>query len=115
MSHASTRERERNLGPEEQLDYEQQAEMLRALAHPARLRLLSLLASKPACVGELVEQTGYRQPYVSQNLAVLREVGLVSGTRDGATICYALVCPQMRQLLVDIRLTCRKHSELAGT
>lgn len=87
--------------------------MLRALAHPGRLQLLSLLSRRPACVSELVEQTGYRQPYVSQNLAVLRDAGLVAGTRDGVNICYQVTCPRMEQLLLNIRQTCRLNKELA--
>lgn len=99
--------------PTEQIAYEDQAEILRALAHPARLQLLSLLSRRPACVSELVERTGYRQPYVSQNLAVLRDAGLVAGTRDGLSICYQVTCPNIEQLLLNIRQTCRLNKKLA--
>lgn len=90
----------------DRLTYHRQAEILRVLAHPARLRLLTMLASSPACVGELTEQTGFRQPYVSQHLAALRKGGLVICTRDGLTVTYYLACPQLEDFLADIRTTC---------
>lgn len=83
--------------------YRCQAEMLRAMAHPARLRLLAVLLEAPACVGELVEQTGYRQPYVSQHLAKLREAGLVEGVREGMTVRYHVICPQTEHFLAAVR------------
>jgi DNA-binding transcriptional ArsR family regulator len=79
--------------------YQVWANKFRALAHPARLQLLSLLAQRPACVYELVKWAGYRQPYISQQLAVLREAELVCTERDGLRCRYYLAYPELPVLL----------------
>ncbi len=91
--------------------YEYQAEILRAMAHPARLRLLAVLLEGPACVGELVERTGYRQPTVSQHLARLREAGLVEGIREGMTVRYHVTCPQTEHFLSTVGMLYQPHAE----
>ncbi len=71
------------------------------LADPVRIRLLSLVVSAEsgeACVCELVEPLGRSQPTVSHHLKVLREAGLVSGTRRGTNIWYAVVPTQLDAL-----------------
>jgi ArsR family transcriptional regulator, arsenate/arsenite/antimonite-responsive transcriptional repressor len=65
-----------------------------ALADPARLRLLSLIAAQPdgeVCACELVEPIGKSQPTVSHHLKVLREAGLVEGDKRGTWVWYRAV------------------------
>lgn len=72
---------------------ESMAHAFAALADPVRLRLLSLIATSSAgevCVCDLVEPLGKSQPTVSHHLKVLREAGLIVGTRRGRWIDYAL-------------------------
>ena len=65
-------------------DAQRLAEVLRALAHPARLRLLSIItAAGEACACDLVEPVGLSQPTVSHHLRVLVEVGLVRREQRG--------------------------------
>jgi len=64
--------------------------LLRALANPERLLLLSSLEIKEQCVSELAVTTGIRQPTLSQQLGVLRDQGLVSPRREGKYIFYRL-------------------------
>jgi ArsR family transcriptional regulator len=67
------------------------AEGLKALAHPARLRILEVLAARRSCVcGEIVEVMPLAQATVSQHLKVLKEAGLIRGTIDGRNSCYCL-------------------------
>jgi DNA-binding transcriptional ArsR family regulator len=66
------------------------AEMMQALATPSRVRILSRLAAGPCSVGELARAVGMEQPAVSQQLRVLRHLGLVVGERDGRQVIYAL-------------------------
>jgi ArsR family transcriptional regulator len=80
-------------------DYERRATFLQALAHPARLRILEVLADHPACVCDLTWRLGRRQPYISQQLMVLRAAGLVTGDREGANIRYRLTDPRLSRLL----------------
>src|SRR5262249_57190281 len=65
-----------------------------ALADPARLRVLSLLAAADAgevCACDLVEPVGRSQPTVSHHLKVLSEAGLVVGEKRGRWVWYRTV------------------------
>jgi ArsR family transcriptional regulator len=65
-----------------------------ALADPARLRVISMLAAAEAgevCVCEFVEPLGKSQPTVSHHLKVLGDAGLVIGNRRGKWVWYSLV------------------------
>ncbi len=66
------------------------AETMQALATPSRVRILSRLGAGPCSVGELARAVGMEQPAVSQQLRVLRHLGLVVGERDGRQVIYAL-------------------------
>lgn len=74
-------------------DADELATAFKALADPARLRLLSLIASSDggACACDLIEPLGRSQPTVSHHLRVLREAGLVTSERDGTWIWYRVV------------------------
>lgn len=61
------------------------------LAHPLRIRILQLLASRETCVcGEIVEELPVAQSTVSQHLKILKEAGLVQGEVDGPRVCYCI-------------------------
>lgn len=64
--------------------------MLRVLANEDRLLLLCQLTQGEACVSELEELLGIRQPTLSQQLSVLRNEGIVSTRREGKKIFYQL-------------------------
>ena len=66
------------------------AALLKALAHPARLLVLCQLVEGEASVGELQPITGLSMSALSQHLAVLREMELVTTRREGQTIHYSL-------------------------
>ena len=63
---------------------------MQALAAPSRVRILSRLAAGPCSVGALARDVAMEQSAVSQQLRVLRHLGLVVGERDGRQIIYAL-------------------------
>ena len=79
--------------------YKAQAQLFRALSHPVRLRILDILSRQEACVCHLTAILGQRQPYVSQQLATLREAGLVADRRDGTLIYYRLPDEHLARLL----------------
>jgi len=83
--------------------YERQAQLFRALAHPVRLRILDILARQEACVCHLTAVLEQRQPYVSQQLAKLRDAGLVTDRRDGTLIYYGLADEHLAGLLGEGR------------
>ncbi len=65
--------------------------LLRALANPARFRIVQILASRRECVtGDLVDALPLAQSSVSEHLTVLKEAGIVQGTVDGPNRCYCL-------------------------
>jgi ArsR family transcriptional regulator, arsenate/arsenite/antimonite-responsive transcriptional repressor len=67
------------------------AELAKALAHPARLRILRLLLATPGCIGgEIVDAVGLAQSTVSEHLRILKSAGIISGEIDGPRVCYAL-------------------------
>jgi ArsR family transcriptional regulator len=68
--------------------YESQAKLLKMLANPARLQILDILRAGEQCVCHLEAVLGLRQPYVSQQLMVLRKAGLVTDRKDGVRVFY---------------------------
>jgi ArsR family transcriptional regulator len=67
------------------------AEVLKAVAHPLRLRLIAVLVEAPTHVGALAERLGAGQAIVSQQLRILRNSGLVAADRVGGHATYRLV------------------------
>ena len=67
------------------------ANLAKALAHPARLNILRLLAHTPGCIGgDIVEAVGLAQSTVSEHLRILKTAGVITGEIDGPRVCYAL-------------------------
>jgi DNA-binding transcriptional ArsR family regulator len=79
--------------------YRQLADLHQALAHPVRLHILDILARGEACVCHLTAVLGRRQPYVSQQLAALRDAGLVADRRVGTLVYYRVRDARMVALL----------------
>jgi DNA-binding transcriptional ArsR family regulator len=79
------------------------AQFFRALAHPARIRMLEILVRGGRTVQELQEALALDQPIVSQQLAVLRNQGIVSAQKEGSSVRYALRDPLVGALL-DVAL-----------
>ncbi|MCO1656327.1 ArsR/SmtB family transcription factor [Pseudonocardia humida] len=79
---------EEPLGPARAVEL---ARAFKALGDPARLRLLSLIASHPggeACVCDVSDGFDLAGPTISHHLKVLREAGLISGERRGTWVYY---------------------------
>jgi ArsR family transcriptional regulator len=67
------------------------AALAKAIAHPARVRILRLLLATPGCIGgTIVGAVGLAQSTVSEHLRILKSAGLITGEIDGPRICYAL-------------------------
>jgi ArsR family transcriptional regulator, arsenate/arsenite/antimonite-responsive transcriptional repressor len=80
---------------------ERVAPMLKALADPVRLRLLSLVAAhagSEACVCELTDAFDLSQPTISHHLKVLHDVGLLSRSKRGVWVYYAVRTETMADL-----------------
>lgn len=81
---------------------EHAANVLRALGHPTRLKIMRQLADGERCVCQLVPALGLPQANVSQHLAALRAVGLVTDERRGPYVYYRLASERLRPLLDDL-------------
>ena len=78
---------------------EQCSEILKAVAHPLRLRIVAILAEGPQNVSGLVELLGASQPTVSQQLRILRMAELVSVVRQSGFSRYSLTEPHLAELI----------------
>ena len=77
------------------------ARLLKALADPARLRLVSMIAAHEgceACVCDLTEPLGLTQPTISHHLKILMEAGILTRDKRGVWAYYALVPPALSAL-----------------
>ena len=72
-----------------------QADIMRTLAHPRRLRIIHLLAGGPVEVGRIALDLGISQPNASQHLAVMRTAGVVETERNGREVRYRLADPEI--------------------
>ncbi len=81
--------------------YAAAGELLRALAAPLRIRIVTELAGGARCVHELVDALGAAQPLVSQHLKVLRAAGVVRGDRRGREIVYTLTDEHVAHIVAD--------------
>jgi ArsR family transcriptional regulator len=78
---------------------QQVSQLFRLLSHPARLQILDELRRDPACVCHLQAVLDRPQAYVSQQLSVLREAGVVTDRRDGLFIYYRLADREVERLI----------------
>jgi DNA-binding transcriptional ArsR family regulator len=82
--------------------HHQAARLYSLLSHPARLQILDELRQDEACVCHLQAVLGRPQAYVSQQLRVLREAGVVTDRKDGLLVYYRLDDPRVERLLEEV-------------
>lgn len=87
------------------------ADILKALAHPARLRIVAALCEGEESVIRLAGRLGMPQAMVSQQLRILRMSGLVAAERKGGFARYSLAQPRLRELVACLE-GC--HAETPG-
>ena len=67
------------------------SELAKALSHPARIKILKILAQKNVCMcGDIVDLMPLAQATVSQHLKELKKVGFIEGEIEGPKICYCI-------------------------
>jgi DNA-binding transcriptional ArsR family regulator len=79
------------------------AEFFKTLGHPARIRILELLAEGEHSVGELMPKLGLESSHLSQQLAVLRRTGMVEARKQGNNVIYSIASKDMAELLLLAR------------
>jgi DNA-binding transcriptional ArsR family regulator len=83
--------------------YAAKAEFFKALGHPARIRVLELLSEREHAVSEMLPEVGIEPAHLSQQLAVLRRLNLVTTRKEGSAVFYSLVSPAVAELLAVAR------------
>ncbi|MEU9244414.1 metalloregulator ArsR/SmtB family transcription factor [Streptomyces sp. NPDC048385] len=89
-------------------------DLIRVLADPLRLRIVTLLAKETLCATHLVEETGARQTNVSNHLRVLREAGVVDTEPCGRFTYYKLrpdVIAQLAGQFADLAESARTAAD----
>lgn len=79
--------------------YENSANLFKVLMHPTRLAILDILRNGEECVCHMEAALGMRQAYISQQLMVLREFGLIQDRRDGWNMFYRVTKPEIFAVL----------------
>lgn len=78
---------------------EELADLFKAMAHPSRLQILSMLRQGEICVCHIENALGKRQPYISQQLMVLRDAGIVESRKNGLQVYYRISDVRVEKLL----------------
>ena len=80
-----------------------EADFLKALAHPTRLRILEFLRDGEHCVCELTDQLDLVQANVSQHLAVMKRQDIISSRKEGTSMIYSVTYPEVYTLLDGVK------------
>jgi len=87
------------------------ARMLKAVAHPMRLKILDVLEEGERSVGEIVEATGAKSAITSQQLGLMRDRGVLEARRDGNHVYYCIANRHVVEVVHCIRRSCRTRGE----
>jgi len=87
--------------------YETQTDLLKALAHSTRLAILEILREGEQCVCHMEATLRLRQAYISQQLMILKQAGLLESRRDGLNLYYRVVKPDVFSVLDAVRSVTR--------
>ena len=79
--------------------YEEISEMFKALAHPARLKMVSGLIKDECNVAQIQKVLGLPQSTISQHLRILKNVGIIKGRREGTRNCYRVIDMRVRKIV----------------
>src|SRR5512147_762625 len=80
-------------------NFADEAEILKVLGHPIRLKIVAGLCSQECNVKHIWECLGLPQATVSQHLALLKNKGIIEGKREGVEVHYSVVSPLARKLI----------------
>ena len=84
---------------DKQLGFEEEAEVLKVLGHPIRLKIVAGLCTQECNVKHIWECLGLPQATVSQHLALLKNKGIIEGKRDGVEVFYSVIHPLAKKII----------------
>ena len=85
------------------INYEKVSETLKALAHPARLKIVVGLLEDECNVAQIQKVLGLPQSTISQHLRILKNAGIIKGRREGTKTCYRVVDVRVRKIAEIIK------------
>jgi ArsR family transcriptional regulator len=83
-------------------NFDREADMLKVLGHPVRLKIVAGLMAQSCNVKKIWECLGLPQATVSQHLALLKNKGIINGRRDGVEVYYQVVSMQARAVVTAL-------------
>ncbi|HNX82321.1 MAG TPA: metalloregulator ArsR/SmtB family transcription factor [Candidatus Omnitrophota bacterium] len=85
------------------IDYAKDSELLKALGHPIRLRMVEGLLGQECNVKKMVKALGLPQSTVSQHLGILKSRGIVQIRKEGVKTCYRVTEARIAELMKVLR------------
>ncbi|MDA8429343.1 MAG: metalloregulator ArsR/SmtB family transcription factor [Geobacteraceae bacterium] len=82
--------------------FSSEAEVLKVLGHPIRLKIVAGLCTRECNVKHIWECLGLPQATVSQHLALLKNKGIIEGKRDGVEVHYSVISPLAKKLISSL-------------
>jgi DNA-binding transcriptional ArsR family regulator len=80
-------------------DFSDEAEVLKVLGHPIRLKIVAGLCTQECNVKHIWECLGLPQATVSQHLALLKNKGIIVGKREGVEVHYSVINPLAKKII----------------
>jgi len=78
---------------------ERVAQILKAVAHPIRLKIIEVLSKGECCVGDIMGAVGGKQSITSQQLCMMKDRGVLGCRKDGAKVYYHIENKNIIKLL----------------
>jgi DNA-binding transcriptional ArsR family regulator len=85
------------------INYEKVSETLKALAHPARLKMVAGLLKDECNVAQIQRVLGLPQSTISQHLRILKNADIIKGRREGTKTCYRVIDMRARKIVEIIK------------
>jgi len=85
------------------VNYEKVSETLKALAHPARFKMVVGLLKDECNVAQIQKVLGLPQSTISQHLKVLKNADIIKGRREGTKTCYRVIDVRVRKIVEIIK------------
>jgi ArsR family transcriptional regulator len=82
--------------------YTEEAEVLKVLGHPIRLKIVAGLCTQECNVKHIWECLGLPQATVSQHLALLKNKGIITGRREGVEVRYSVIHPLAKRIVTAL-------------
>ena len=92
LSHSNIYSRDEMLSKRQQLLFEKQAEIAKAIAHPFRIAIVNFLKDGEQCVCDIAQYVGSERSNVSRHLSVMVNAGLLEYRKEGLKVIYRLKC-----------------------